>query len=215
MKTPIAILVVALLVLLSGCATTQTPPQSTPQPEKIVSVPHFKSVTENFVTTTTLAEFYKKMEFNPNGNSVEIVAFSDPIGAMKAREIKEESVALSKKLYPKEFTFDTVLDAFRHAYFSFRLSQEIGVERTKKFTDAYEISHVNPPASRCMDLWNNLQGRLMYIATKAEKIDKKTYCHEYKRTYRYEYNKSINTLQVQVIQINNRKRNRELIYIGS
>ena len=174
MNTPIAILIVALLVLLSGCATTQkTTPQSVPQPEKIVSVPHFKSATEVFATTTTLAEFYKKMEFNPNGNSVEIVALADPIGAMKAREIKEESVALSKKLYPKEFTFDTVLDAFRHAYFSFRLSQEIGVERTKKFTDAYEISHINPPASRCMDLWNNQQGRLMYIATKAEKIDKK------------------------------------------
>lgn len=174
MNTPIAILIVALAMLLSGCATTQkTIPQSVPQPEKIASVPQFKSATEVFATTTTLAEFYKKMEFNPKGKTVEFVALADPIGAIKAREIKDESVALSKKLYPKEFTFDTTLDAFRHAYFSFRLSQEIGVERTKKFTDAYEISHINPPASRCMDLWNNLQGRKMYLATKAEKIDKK------------------------------------------
>lgn len=175
MKTRITFLFFVLLILLfSGCTSTTEPTITTDSiPEKIVSVPKFESQPETFAKTITLEQFYTKMNFNPNGSAIEVVALSDPFGAIKAREIKNESTNLAFKLFPNHDPKDSVADAFRHAYFSFRLSQEIGTTRTKKFTDAYEISHINLPASRCMDLWNNLQGRLMYESTKNEKLDKK------------------------------------------
>ncbi len=163
-----------LLFLFSGCASL--PESKTPIPtqsKEIVSVKNFESQPEKFAQNLTLDEFYKQMSFDPNGNSVEAVAFLDPVGAIKASEIKNESTSLTSKLFPNTFSMDTEADAFRHAYFSFRLSQEIGTMRTKKFTDAYEISVVNQPSSRCMDLWNNREGRKMFEATRTENIDKK------------------------------------------
>ena len=56
---------------------------------------------------------------------------------------------------------DNEADAFRHAYFSFRLADKVGSARAKKFTDAYEISNINTMGARCMDLWNNREGRRM------------------------------------------------------
>jgi hypothetical protein len=143
------------------------------QSEEIVSVKNFESQPDKFAQNLTLDEFYKQMNFDPNGNTLEAVAFLDPVGAIKAREIKIETTTLTSKLFPNTFSMDTKADAFRHAYFSFRLSQEIGTARTKKFTDAYEINVVNHPSSRCMDLWNNREGRKMFELTREEKLDKK------------------------------------------
>ena len=163
-----------LMILFSGCTSTFEDEIHTPtQLETVVSVPKFESQADVFAKNLTLSEFYKEMDFNPKGKSVETVALLDPIGAIYVRDIKQESVALTSKLFPNTFSMDTQADAFRHAYFSIRLSQEIGTIRTKKFTDAYEISVVNAPASRCMDLWNNREGRRIFESTKSEKIDKK------------------------------------------
>ncbi len=110
----------------------------------------------------TLQDFYKAFEFNPDGMPLYIVALFDPIGAYWAQSIKKETVVLIEKIYQKPPTTDNSVDAFRHAYFSFRLSQKIGTKRTKEFTDAYEISNVNKIGSRCMDLWNNQIGRNLF-----------------------------------------------------
>ena len=53
---------------------------------------------------------------------------------------------------------DTV-DAFRHAYASFRMSQQMGQRTAKWFMDAHEISSPNPWSETAMDLWNNAVGR--------------------------------------------------------
>ena len=163
-----------LLFLFSGCTSVPQSKTLAPvQSEEIVSVKNFESQPDKFAQNLTLDEFYKQMNFDPNGNTLEAVAFLDPVGAIKAREIKIETTTLTSKLFPNTFSMDTKADAFRHAYFSFRLSQEIGTARTKKFTDAYEINVVNHPSSRCMDLWNNREGRKMFELTCAEKLDKK------------------------------------------
>ncbi len=123
--------------------------------------------------TTTLEELYAELNFNPYGNSLYLVAINDPIGAMYAKSIRDESISMTSKLFPDILAVDNEADAFRHAYFSFRLSQKIGVIRAKKFTDAYEISNINKMGSRCMDLWNNREGRRMYSNTKDSSGDDK------------------------------------------
>ncbi len=122
----------------------------------------------------TLEEFYKIVKFNPYGESLNVVAIKDPFGAIHAKSVKDETVALTSKLFPNVYAYDNEADAFRHAYFSFRLSQEIGESRAKRFTDAYEIHNINRVGSRCMDLWNNREGRMMNAAIKnSAKFDKK------------------------------------------
>ena len=110
----------------------------------------------------SLAEFYAELAFDPDGNSIYTVALKDPIGAYWASSVKDEALALVDELFPNRAQFDNEVDAFRHAYFSCRLAQEIGAERAKKFTDAYELHVVNSWGSRCMDLWNNREGRRIY-----------------------------------------------------
>jgi hypothetical protein len=50
-------------------------------------------------------------------------------------------------------------DAFRHAYFSYRLAQESSVAIAKRWGDAHEVSVPNPASETAMDLWNNAVGR--------------------------------------------------------
>ncbi len=119
---------------------------------------------------SSLADFYVDLEFNPKGEALNIVALKDLWGAREARLVKNQTVALVEKLFPKQEAVDDDADAFRHAYFSFQLSRKLGTARTKKFTDAYEISNINKIGGRCMDLWNNREGRRMFEETKNQKL---------------------------------------------
>ena len=98
----------------------------------------------------SLEEIYRELEFNPDGRGIHFVAF-----------FKDEAVKKVAELFPNVVAVDNEADAFRHAYFSFRLADKVGSARAKKFTDAYEISNINTMGARCMDLWNNREGRRM------------------------------------------------------
>ena len=137
-----------------------------------------KEIEGKVPSSPTLLELYTELDFDPSGNSLYLVSLKDPFGALYASEIRDESVALTGKLFPGVEAVDNEADAFRHAYFSFRLSQKIGSERAKKFTDAYEISYINKMGGRCMDLWNNREGRRMYEDTKTSESDKKALAQE-------------------------------------
>ncbi len=171
---------------LSGCITL--PENEDEIRQGIVESEQLKNVDSNDIRVSptpftseeliggqkTLEEFYKILKFNPNGESLRLVALKDPLGAFHAKSVKEETVVITSKLFPNLDAYDNEADAFRHAYFSFRLSQEIGESRAKRFTDAYEIHHINKMGSRCMDLWNNREGREMNSAIKnLTKFDKK------------------------------------------
>jgi RHS repeat-associated protein len=54
-------------------------------------------------------------------------------------------------------------DAFRHAYFSYRLTQLENAVTAKRWGDAHEVSVPSELAERAMDLWNNAVGR--HLAT--------------------------------------------------
>ena|GEM_PF-3196732 len=111
----------------------------------------------------SLAELYKELEFNPDSAGIHRVALFDPEGTFYAKKFKDEAVKKVAELYPNVEPVDNEADAFRHAYFSFRLADAIGVKRAKKFTDAYEVSNINKLGGRCMDLWNNREGRRMSV----------------------------------------------------
>ncbi|MGY4101397.1 DUF6973 domain-containing protein [Nocardia sp. R16R-3T] len=50
-------------------------------------------------------------------------------------------------------------DAFRHAYWNARMTQDFGEEWTQTYTTAHEKTGGNPPAREAMDLYNNQLGR--------------------------------------------------------
>ncbi len=54
---------------------------------------------------------------------------------------------------------NNLIDDFRHAYASFRMTQEVGEAMAKAFMDAHQISSPNPLSETAMDLWNNAVGR--------------------------------------------------------
>ncbi|MER9434905.1 hypothetical protein [Mesorhizobium sp. M0618] len=51
--------------------------------------------------------------------------------------------------------------ALRHAGWSAKMAQSLGVNEAKKISDAYEISHPNDRYERAMDLINNNVGRVL------------------------------------------------------
>lgn len=118
----------------------------------------------------SVEKLYKELQFNPDGAGIYSVALRDVIGAHYARIFKDEAVKRVAELFPNIEPTDNEADAFRHAYFSFRLADKIGDKRAKAFTDAYEISNLNKLGGRCMDLWNNREGRKMCAETKGEKV---------------------------------------------
>ncbi len=161
-------------IALSGCISMPESPREIlegKQEQKMlqgveisdISIAHPISKTRKI---ENLKDFYADLKFNPYGQSLYMVALKDPNGARHARNVKNETVALIEKLFPDLEAVDDNADAFRHIYFSFRLSQRIGTVRTKKFTDAYEISNINKIGGRCMDLWNNRIGRDMFEEVK-------------------------------------------------
>lgn len=118
----------------------------------------------------SVEKLYKELQFNPDGAGIYSVALRDVVGAHYARIFKDEAVKRVAELFPNIEPTDNEADAFRHAYFSFRLADKIGDKRAKSFTDAYEISNLNKLGGRCMDLWNNREGRRMSAESKGEKV---------------------------------------------
>lgn len=135
-------------------------------------IAYIKIRTPDFVSKSDISveKLYNELQFNPDGASIYSVALRDVIGAHYARVFKDEAVRRVAELFPNIEPTDNEADAFRHAYFSFRLADKIGDKRAKAFTDAYEISNVNKLGGRCMDLWNNREGRRMSAETKGEKL---------------------------------------------
>ena len=51
------------------------------------------------------------------------------------------------------------IDAYRHAYWSFRMARELGADQAKEVGDAYERRFRNRHGPMLMDLYNNRVGR--------------------------------------------------------
>lgn len=84
----------------------------------------------------------------------------DLLGLKRLSDVSGEAFAVEASFFGKEgedyaANNDGVGDAFRHAYWSARLTQEFGPEWAGQFTDAHESKPGNEAARDFMDRWNN------------------------------------------------------------
>lgn len=73
-------------------------------------------------------------------------------------QIHDEAFKIEAKYYGEDSNNDNQADAFRHAYWSARLTQAFGSDWAKEFTDAHESKPGNGAARDFMDRWNNELG---------------------------------------------------------
>ena len=104
-------------------------------------------------------DFYRKVEFDPNGEKLWEAALRRPLDARQANELETEVTKITEKEYPGVIPHNNEADAFRHAYWSFEIARKAGPEAAKEFGDAHERSDSNPTPERLMDLYNNKVGR--------------------------------------------------------
>jgi len=112
-------------------------------------------------TTKPVDEFdmYRKLDFDPDGLSEAQVAMTILPLVRDALRIVKETVESTRKKFRNRTIWDTNADAFRHALWNFEITKRFGAHHAKRITDAHEISEVNDPGSRIMDLFNNNVGR--------------------------------------------------------
>ena len=113
---------------------------------------------------------YKKLGFDPKGIDQILAFFNDPGPGSIAGTLFFVADLLAKfKRNNGDFgtgskrTLNLKQDAFRHAYWSYKVTQLIGADLAKGFGDAHEISQPNPAGGRLMDLYNNNAGRKLAL----------------------------------------------------
>jgi hypothetical protein len=103
--------------------------------------------------------FYRKIGFDPNGEKQWQAVLRRPLDAKQAGRLETEASDIAREEYPGTHPHNSEADAFRHAYWSFKVAREIGADAAKEFGDAHERSDPNPTPERLMDLYNNKVGR--------------------------------------------------------
>lgn len=77
------------------------------------------------------AQIFKRYDFDPDGESIWWVAFSNPWQMYQTAKISSEAefqAVVSQPPGPDGRTWDNATDAWRHAYGSFLMSKKYGVE---------------------------------------------------------------------------------------
>ncbi len=117
-----------------------------------------------------LHDMYKKLGFDPKGIDQISALSNDPIpGAIAGVLVLVADVLAQFKRDNGNFgtgttkTLDLKQDAFRHAYWSYLVTQLFAADLAKGFGDAHEISTPNRPGDRLMDLYNNNAGRKLSL----------------------------------------------------
>lgn len=81
------------------------------------------------------------------------------IGLNTFKDIRDDALQVAQERYPDQSQVDSHADAFRHAYWSARLTSEYGVEFAEAFGTAHEANPGNTANAEAMDLYNNEVGR--------------------------------------------------------
>ena len=111
---------------------------------------------------------YNKLGFDPDGmGEIEEFARIFPTGftADGLADDAEEKTAeqIRKGRFPKAGIGGGAADAFRHTYWSYRMTEDVGPDAAKRFGDAHEITEPGPDGDRLMDLYNNNLGRRLAL----------------------------------------------------
>ena len=115
-----------------------------------------------------LHDMYKKLGFDPNGKGQYEESLQTPIDGIRAALLADEAVkTVDKQIRKGRFTKASRnggdADAFRHAYWNYRMTEELGPDAAKRFGDAREITAPGPDGDRLMDLFNNNVGRRLAL----------------------------------------------------
>lgn len=81
------------------------------------------------------------------------------VGLDAFKDIRDEAFDVSEARYEGAGAEDGHQDAFRHAYWNARMTQEFGLEFATAFGTAHEGVPDNPSDREAMDLYNNEVGR--------------------------------------------------------
>lgn len=106
-------------------------------------------------------EMYEALDFDPDGWSEEAVALMNPLDALMVLQARDEAFAMTAQMFPDQGAHNNDADAFRHAYWNYRMTQSIGGSEAKKFGDAHERDSGNEQGETLMDLYNNDVGRTL------------------------------------------------------
>ncbi|MEO8559753.1 MAG: hypothetical protein ABI439_11870 [Rhodospirillales bacterium] len=140
----------------------------TARPKKYIPHPYKLSPENIGDQEIDLNEMYADLEFDPNGTSQLEAIISLPTTAANINRLRKEAERQTikfindNKLPP--IWADSPTDAFRHAYWSYRLTQSHGPLIAKLFTDGHEVSgdaDGNSQGANSMDLYNNRIGRIL------------------------------------------------------
>ncbi len=96
--------------------------------------------------------------FDPSGPGEWGMALRHPWDAIKAKQAADQAGAEERQNHLINSHNDEN-DAWRHARWNQLMTQRIGAERAKQFSDAHERSNPNPMSETLMDLYNNQIGR--------------------------------------------------------
>ncbi len=117
-----------------------------------------------------LLDMYNKLGFDPIGIDLISAFANDSIpGAIAGFLVLVADVLAQFKRDNGDFgtgskkTLDLKQDAFRHAYWSYLVTQLFSADLAKGFGDAHEISTPTPAGDRLMDLYNNNAGRKLAL----------------------------------------------------
>ncbi|HYN92688.1 MAG TPA: hypothetical protein VES42_02430 [Pilimelia sp.] len=94
-------------------------------------------------------------------------AILDELDLLEAKtfgDIEQEAFRVADERYPSADRNDDQNDAFRHAYWNARLTQEFGADWALRYTTAHEAIPGNQAGREAMDLHNNEIGRAVAVA---------------------------------------------------
>jgi len=110
------------------------------------------------------------LDFDPEGPRQSQLVKANPIQASVAFSLAK-GILYSRKYNTSDAIepgdpHNNADDAFRHALWSYEMTNAIGAEQAKKFGDAHERVPDNDPSEMAMDLYNNHIGRQLALENK-------------------------------------------------
>jgi hypothetical protein len=136
---------------ISGLFGQSAPPSSPPKNTTIV-LPNVGINNEGQGTSEA------NLGFDPNGPSEWGMAMRHPLDAIAAKKAADQAMTEERENRLINSHNDGG-DAWRHARWNQLMTQSIGPEMAKQFSDAHERSSPNPRSETLMDLYNNQMGR--------------------------------------------------------
>lgn len=110
-------------------------------------------------TPVDMDEWIEILKFDPDGIGLYDRAVRDPVGAAGVKALADQAEEMTAARFPGQPDRDNHVDAFRHALWSYLVTKSLGPAVAKRWLESNEITRVNRPGSRMMDLFNNAIGR--------------------------------------------------------